>query len=32
VFSVSLESSEGGGVHALGSIDVWTCGAKVFEY
>jgi len=29
---MSLESSQRGGAHGLGSIDVWTCGAKVFEY
>ncbi len=31
-FLVSLESSQGEGVHGLGSMSVWTCGAKVLEY
>ncbi len=29
---VSLESSEGEGVHRLGSMVFWTCSAKVLEY
>jgi len=29
---VSLESSQQGGVHGVGSYDVWTCNAKVLEY
>jgi hypothetical protein len=31
-FLLSLESSRGEGVHGLGSMHDWTCGAKVFEY
>jgi hypothetical protein len=32
VFLVSLESSWWGGMHGLWFHDIWTCGAKVFEY